>query len=217
MGKRHFWMKKIIILLGMISCSQFLWAQGPIKQVLKNYFRANPFDIRFSSFILSLQQDPWLTIQEISRRTDSTFFYLAGTYKNFNPFHFTPEETRLIIAEDEYLHNDSLNTLDTIIIIQMMGISGSNPENQKASIKEFNRFHKTYNSGFSFFSSNKMDQDGQLTAEIFNYFILPYATAPLSIAWGKIPDTGKFTFTVTLRCKVKENIADLVLAPGELH
>src|ERR1043165_2335142 len=102
MGKRNFCMRKVFIsLLIVISFKSF--SQDAIQAISKNYFRAHPFDSKFSTFILNLQRDPWLTINEFYRRTDSTFFYLSGTYKNFNPFRFTPTELKLIVAEEEII------------------------------------------------------------------------------------------------------------------
>ena len=134
-------MKKILFLLFIVIVNRG-YSQNPIQPVLKNYFRTHPFDMKFSSFIASLQQDPWFTIDTYSRRTDTAFFFLTGTYKNFNPFRFTPKELRLILAEEEIIHTDSLKTHDTIMNIQLLGISDSGAVNGKLVEKEFKRFQR---------------------------------------------------------------------------
>lgn len=191
-------------------------AQNPLQKVLKNYFRTHPFDRTFSSFITSLQQDSWFRIDVYNRRTDSSFFYLAGHYINFNPFQYPAREVKLIIAESEYKHNDSLETLDTIINLQMLGITDTSRKAAQYVEKEFRRFHKIYAPLFWQTTYDYAQKKGQRSAELYNYFIYPFSISPVTIAWGLLPETEQYTFTLTLRCKVRENIADLILAPGGL-
>ena len=127
------------------------YSQNPIKSVLKTYFRVHPFEMKFSSFVISLQKDPWFTIENYSRRTDTTFFYLTGTYKNFNPFRYIPKELRLTVAEMEIIHEDSLKTHDTIMNLQLMGITDSMVTGKKMVEKEFKRFHNNHGKKISHF------------------------------------------------------------------
>lgn len=192
-------------------------AQNPIQSILKNYFRTHPFDMKFSSFVASLQQDPWFTIETYGRRTDTSFFYITGTYKNFNPFHYPPKELRLILAEEEIIHTDSLKTHDTIMNLQLLGISDTGAVNSKLVEKEFKRFHKNQADRFSSNTSNSFkENDGSLTVKVYNYFVFPFSIAPVTIAWGILPDTNQYAFTITIRFKVKENIATYIVSPGEL-
>ena len=209
-------MKKILFPFFLLIVSTS-YSQNPLQSLLKTYFRTHPFDMRFSSFIASLQQDPWFTIETYSRRTDTAFFYLTGTYKNFNPFHYPPKELRLVLAEEEIIHTDSLKTHDTIMNLQLLGISDTGAANSKLVEREFKRFHKNQTDRFS---SNTYDtfeeKNGRITAEIYNYFVFPFSIAPITIAWGILPDTNQYAFTITIRFKVKENIATYIVSPGEL-
>lgn len=186
-----------------------------MQAILTDYFRTNPFETRFSTYLTSLQKDPWLSIEEFSRRTDSSFFFLTGTYKNFNPFHYPVKEVRLIIAEGQFIHTDSLKTIDTIITIQLLGITDTATSNKVNVTKEFKRFNNKYASAFWNYRYDKVEKASQITAEVNNYFIYPYSISPISDAWGRIPGTHQFTFTITIRCKLKENIADVILSPDE--
>src|SRR5258705_13588236 len=216
MGKRNFLMKKILFSLFLLIATTS-YSQNPFQSILKTYFRTHPFDMRFSSFIASLQQDTWFTIETYSRRTDTTFFYLTGTYKNFNPFHYPPKELRLVLAEEEIIHTDSLKTHDTIMNLQLMGISDSSAINSKMVEKEFKRF---LNNQADRFSSNThniyQEKDGTVTAEIYNFFVSPFSIAPVTIAWGVLPETNQYSFTITIRFKVKENVAIYIVSPNEL-
>ena len=209
-------MKKILFSLFILIVNTG-YSQNPIKSVLKNYFRAHPFEIRFSSFIASLQQDPWFTLETYDRRTDTSFFFLTGTYKNFNPFHFPPEELRLVLAEMEIIHEDSLKTHDTIMNLQLIGITDSNLTSKKMVEKEFKRFHNNQEDRFSSntYNSHK-SKDGNTILEMYNYFVSPFSIAPVTIAWGIMPETNQYAFTITIRFKVKENTAIYIIGPGEL-
>ncbi len=202
-------MKKLLPLFFiLITFAGF--SQSPIELVSKTYFRAHPFDMRFSSFVTSIQQDPWFTLEKIYRRTDSNFFFLTGSYKNFNPFRYTPKELRLVIAEEEIIHADSLKTHDTIINLQLMGITDTGIVNMKAVEKEFKRFQNNQAGRFSS-SIHETFVDG---GEGYNYFISPFLISPVTVAWGRL-DTRQYTFTITIRFKLKENVATYILMPDE--
>ena len=209
-------MRKILFLLFIIIVNTG-YSQNPIQPILKNYFRSHPFDMKFSSFIASLQQDSWFTIDTYSRRTDTAFFFLTGTYKNFNPFRFAPTELRLIVAEEEIVHNDSLKTHDTIMNLQLLAISDSNETNSKLVEKEFKRFHNNQADRFSSNTSNSYkEKDGSLTTKAYNYFVSPFSIAPVTIAWGILPESKQNALIITIRFKVKENNAIYIISPGEL-
>lgn len=193
------------------------YSQNPLQKVLKTYFRAHPFDMKFSSFVTSLQKDPWFTLEEYYRRTDSNFFFLSGTYKNFNPFKTSPKEFRLILAEEEIIHVDSLKTHDTIMNLQLMCITDTGIINSKAVKKEFDRFHSNQSNNFYSQTYNAQYDKGIKIAESYNYFIFPFQISPVTIAWGALPETRQYTFTITIRFKLKENYADMIVVPGELR
>jgi hypothetical protein len=209
-------MKKILFIFCiLIAYNSF--SQVQLKYVVKKYFRIHPLEMRFSSFILSLHKDPWFTIDVEDRRTDSTFFYLSGIYKNYNPFQYTPKELRLVLAEMEIIHDDSLKTHDTIMNLQLMGITDSMVAGKKMVEKEFKRFHNNHADRFSSNTYNSYkSKDGTIIAEIYNFFVSPFSIAPVTIAWGILPETNQYSFTITLRFKVKENIAIYIISPGEL-
>lgn len=209
-------MKKVLLLLFILFAYK-VYSQNPLQSVLKTYFRTQPFDMRFSSFIASLQKDPWFTIETYARRTDTSFFYITGTYKNFNPFRFVPKELRLIVAEEEIVHNDSLKTNDTIMILQLLAISDSGGASSKIVEKEFKRFNNSHASSFSSNTSNSYkEKDGSLTIKSYNYFVSPFSIAPVTIAWGLIPGSNQYAFVITIRFKVSENSAVYIVSPEEL-
>ena len=207
-------MRKIFTLL-FIICATKTNSQDAIQVISKNYFRTHPFDSKFSTFILNLQRDPWFSMKEFSRRTDSTFFFLTGDYKNFNPFRFTPKELKLIVAEEVITYSDSLKTLDTIVNLQLIGIIDTNTASSKLVEKEFKRFHQSQSKRFDDFSHKTLGGSQTLTGEINNYFISPFTISPVTIAWGLMPETKEYSFAITVRFKVTQNQAVYITQPGE--
>lgn len=209
-------MKRIFVSL-LIAIAFKSYSQDPIQLVFKAYFRTHPFDSKFSTFILNLQRDPWLTIKEFNRRTDSTFFYLTGTYKNFNPFRFTPSELKLIVAEEEIIYSDSTKTHDTIMNLQLIGLIDTNITSARLAEREFKRFHQSQSKRFDDFIHKTLGGPQAIKGEIYNYFVSPFSISPVTIAWGPMPGTRQYTFAITVRFKVMENQAAYITQPGELQ
>ncbi len=212
-------MKKLVVII-FILCSYTVHSQNPddpVYKVAKKYFRSHPIGIKFSSFILSVQKDPWFTISEFYRRTDSTQFFLSGTYRNFNPFQFVPKGIEFHIAEEEIRHTDSLKTLDTIINLQLIAIADSGATGIKAVQKEFKRFNSSQSKYFSSSTYKFFPNKGPIVTETYNYFVYPFSIAPTTISWGLLPDGNQYAFVITLRFKLKQNMADYILTPEELE
>lgn len=207
-------MKRMIFPL-LLLITGISYSQNPLQPMLKAYFRIHPFDMKFSTFILNLQKDPWFTIDEYSRRTDSTFFFLSGTYKNFNPFRYDPEQIKLMVVEQELIHTDSLHTHDTIVNIQLMAYTDTSSVNKNAAAKEFKHFHNTQTKNFYSTTYKNFDRNGATYMEMENYFVYPFSIPPVTVAWGPLIETHQNVFTITIRFKVNENLANYIAAPGE--
>ena len=207
-------MRKLFISVFIIIAFK-TYSQDAIQAISKNYFRTHPFDSKFSTFILNLQRDPWFSVKEFNRRTDSSFFYLTGDYINFNPFRFTPKELKLIVAEQEITYTDSLQTLDTIINLQLIGIIDTNTTSSKLVEKEFKRFHQSQSKRFDDVIHKTLGGPQNITGEINNYFISPFTISPITIAWGPMPETKEYSFAITVRFKVTQNQALYITQPGE--
>ena len=208
-------MRKLFTCLIIISAFN-AYSQDAVQKISKDYFRTHPFDSKFSTFIVNLQRDPWFSMKEFNRRTDSTFFFLAGDYKNFNPFRFTPKELKLIVAEEVIAYSDSLKTLDTIVNLQLIGIVDTNAASSKLVEKEFKRFHQSQAKRFDDFLHKTVGGSQTMTGEINYYFISPFTISPVAIAWGLMPETKEYSFAITVRFKVTQNQAVYITQPGEL-
>ena len=123
-------------------------------------------------------------------------------------------ERKLILAETEIAYSDSLHTLDTLIIYQIIGCTDTSEKQKTLVKKEFLRFGKKYETVFrssTFQEYKNNSSDGQIK----NYFVGFSSISPLSIAWAKLPEEYKCVFTITLRIKVRENRAELPISPDD--
>jgi hypothetical protein len=185
-------------------------------QVAKNYFRSNPFVREFSQFLNHLMGDPTLSNPIISKRTDSTFFYLRGDYTHHNPFFFKAKRTTVVIAEKELIVNDSLQLLDTIITYQVAGYTEGGKEGEEEVRKEFERFDHKYIRKFVKNDFTELKAGNQVNGAVRNYFVNYSFLAPLSVAWQKITANNENVFVITLRFKVSGNVAVLPVTPDSL-
>ena len=136
----------LCILLVLISATSV--AQEGLVDAVKSFYKQNPFQTKFSTFLTNILHDTTLIKDELYKRTDTCFFYFRGHYKYFNPFHFKAEHVQIIIAETEFTHNDSLHSLDTLILYQIIGVTDSIEKHQLLVKKEFDRFHRKYDQSF---------------------------------------------------------------------
>ena len=208
-------MRKIVTILFLLHFALTTQGQSSFFKAVKLYYRVNPFDRKYSAMLNNILTDTGFVRLDMKKRTDSNFFFLSGYYKRFNPFDFIASQTQLRIAEQEILHNDSLQTLDTIINYQLLGIVNGGDESKMIVQKEVTRFHKRFSYDFASSNYNEAFSNGLVTAAVYNYFIFGRKIPAMSVAWGKMPGQEAYTFTITIRLKIIENFADLPRLPGE--
>ncbi|ULT43396.1 hypothetical protein KRR40_08105 [Niabella defluvii] len=93
-------MKKYIIgiiffTLGATVCR----AQTNFTRTIKEYYRVNPFQGNFSSFIKALTSDPSLLKKEIYRQTDTTGYFVRGQYEVFNPYSINANKVDMLFMK----------------------------------------------------------------------------------------------------------------------
>jgi hypothetical protein len=205
-------MKKTLAFI-FITITLTGYSQNPIEPVVRSYFRMNPFKMKFDHFIAELQKDRWFKVKSYRPRTDSSFLFMEGTYKYFNPFRFIPEKLTFAMVEKELVHLDS-HARDTIIYMQLSGITDPGIPNKKVVKKEFNRFHANQTGGLQgYHTYRSFEEKGKIVGELYDYYFFP-SVEPITIAWGSLPETNQYTFTLTICFKVKQNVADLVGPPA---
>ncbi|MBS1655207.1 MAG: hypothetical protein JSU05_10205, partial [Bacteroidetes bacterium] len=173
-----------------------------------------PFEQPFSSFLNSILYDHHFIKQEINKRTDSSFFFLRGYYTDFMPVDINPLQTEIRIAEMEFNHTDSLHTLDTMIVYQLLCITDSTDKGKEQVKKEFKKINRRYSESFSKNEYKYLNNaDGKPVMELYNYYYSVYSISPVTVAWGRMPASKNYALTLTIRIKQSENLTGLVHPP----
>ena len=132
---------------------------------------------------------------------------MSGDYAAYNPFFFIPIRTKVVLAESEFIINDSLFQKDTIITYQLAGYSTAGKEGEADVKKEFEKFNRKYIKNFKETDFTEIKTGNDVTGAIRNYFIFITAPATLSVAWQRLNAAKEHVFVITFRFKVSGNIA----------
>lgn len=201
--------KCYFILLSVLitCCSSFGQFTSPVFNITHDYFRSDPFQKEFSSFLSHLLNDPSISGKVLEKRTDTSLFYFQGLYKNHNPFFFKPKRTEVILTEMP-VELDSLHT-DTIYTYQLIAYTDNTKEGDKELKKEFEKIFKRFKGGFFKYTFTESPARDELNGATYNFFDRLCAVAPFALTWSG-PDKNKEMYLIlTVRMSTHNNITTL--------
>ncbi|HEX7902501.1 MAG TPA: hypothetical protein VF487_01385 [Chitinophagaceae bacterium] len=206
-------MKKVYLLLLLLAALSG-YSQSNYKKISENYYRSVPFDREFSKFLNHLMNDPTIINKKVLKRTDSTLFYLKGSYTTHNPFFFKSIRTDVILAErEEIVEQDSIKFLHTVYAYQLIGYAPPGEEGMKEVKNEFEKFCRHYKKGYFDSKYHELNKDEKETGEVRDYSFKYLNFFPLTVAWATYSNHNNNLFTITIRFKVINNIAYLPESP----
>jgi hypothetical protein len=201
-------MKKIIFIISTFCLAHTCYSQQELQKAIHKYYRYDPFDRSFSSFIFNLINDAALINKTVVKRTDSTLFFFRGEYKGHNPFGFKADRTEIRLAEMEIESSDSIPKKDTIMAYQVLGYL-SKAKNGMQSVKaEFEKFDRKYGEEFSNKTAKDLMEGNNIAGVTCNYFLNNSNISPLTTLWGNI-NANESIFAITIRLIKIENQAML--------
>jgi hypothetical protein len=178
-----------------------------IPKITHSYFRSNPFNQEFSSFVTHLLNDPILTDKVFEKRTDTSLFYFEGTYKSFNPFFFKPTRVEVTLSQTP-VKLDSLRS-DTIYTYQLIAYNNSTPENLIDLKKEFEKINRHYKNAFQKTDFVENPWETEYTGGLYIFYDKYHVVSPFLLSW-RGPDKNKeICLMLTIRMDVEENEAVL--------
>jgi hypothetical protein len=205
--KRHCLL--VLLLFSLQSHSQEM-----LLKVTENYYRSLPFHKEFSRFVQHLLNDPSFIKDTIARKTDTTLYYLRGSYRSHNPFFFKGIRTDIILAEKEELAYDSGTAVRSVFHYQIVGHAPPGEEGKKEVQQEFEKACRRYKRGFT--GSNDRDlksgnntKKGEIRDYLFRHLMYP----PLTISWLSSDGAKNNVFAITVRFMVYDNNALLPIPP----
>ncbi|MBL7743278.1 MAG: hypothetical protein JNN00_07335 [Chitinophagaceae bacterium] len=201
-------MRKLCLFVALFLFISFVsFSQESLAKITHSYFRSDPFISDFSTFLKHLLNDPTLADKEFRKKTDTSFFYFKGVYKNHNPFFFQPSKIEVVLTEMK-IARDSAGT-DTIYIYQLLAYTNSTDKENNGLKKEFEKIYRRYKGNFS--SSSYVENPGGSTIPngTYNFFNRLCAVAPFAITWVGPDSNSEMALILTIRMSTRGNRATL--------
>jgi len=200
-------MRKFYVLLFTVIICYFSYSQSPVYKIAHSYFRSNPFETEFSSFLKHLLNDPSISNKILEKKTDTSLFFFQGLYTNHNPFFFKPVKVEVALGET-VIKLDSLKT-DTIYTYQLLAYNNDTKKEIEEIKKEFEKIHRRYKSSFSKVSYAENGPESKMQAATYNFFDDLHRISPFSITWLGPSVDKEICLVITIRMKTRYNKAIL--------
>jgi hypothetical protein len=182
-------------------------------KVTENYYRSLPFHKEFSRFVTHLMNDPTFMKDTIHKKTDSTLFYMRGTYRSHNPFFFKAIRTDIILAEKEEMIYDSATMTRSVFYYQLVGYAPPGEEGIKDVQQEFEKACRRYKRGFTGSNEKEFKKGEVKKGEVKDYLFRYTTYPPLTISWLSSEEGKNNVFAITVRFIVYDNMALLPIPP----
>ena len=206
-------MKKLgvfLIIIALVHLQTPGYAQ--FEKVIKESFRVNPFEGSFSAFLKTLTTDPELFDKTVELKTDSTRYFVKGSYKKFNPLRIKTNKVDISFAENimdkKY---EGIQMLYTSYTYQIVAYLDDTEGNRILLAKEVERLKKRLD-GYFVKSENVSTGQGIIVNYYYsnNYVTINNSVVhPVSLIWQFLPDTKEMALIIQSRLVVVDNYARL--------
>lgn len=200
-------MKKYIIgIIFFILSTTIGWAQSNLTRTIKEYYRVNPFQGNFSSFIEALSTDPALLKKEIYKQTDTTGYFARGEYKVFNPYGINANKVDMLFYENVYKVKSRV--LFTFYTYQLTTYFPDTELARRAVVKDYKKLVKKirkdlYDTQKQSLKGYNNIEDGEITS--FDDSGSPLE--PVIVSWQTLAKTKQLGLTIILRLEQVNNYA----------
>lgn len=199
---------KIKCCLLFLLAWQNLYPQSFYK-ISQEYFRHDPFKPEFSQFLNSLINDPALSEKKISKKNDSTLFYMEGFYSSFSPFFFPSSRCKIILAEQQEYADSLTNNVYTYFVYQLIGYAPPGEEGIKDIRQEFDKLSRRFKKVLDPKEQKEFKRGSERTGALIDYTYRDMIFHPLSIAWVTSQDHKENILALSIRFFMDENKAYL--------
>jgi hypothetical protein len=200
---------KLTILLFFCVVQIAASGQATLVKISETYFRSRPFKKPYNAFIDHLVNDPTMIQKTITKKTDSTGFFLKADYTSHNPFLFPAIKTTIIFSEKEELVDDSSGRTETIYLYQILGYAQPGEEGLKDVQNQYEKFCKRFKKGFNGSEYKEITTAGKTSAEISDFILHRADFFPMTVAWASSKERTENVFALTVRFRVLQNMAYL--------
>ena len=187
---------------------------GSTGKIAHDYFRINPFNKDFSTFLIRLMNDPTLLQNSIIRKTDSTLFFMEGIYSTHRPFFFKPEKVKVILSERE-VEIDNTGLTKSMFLYQVVAYAPTGKEGAGDVRDEYDKMLRRYKRSFDMNNPRELKNGDTLTGEVRDFYFANVSFPTVSLAWSSDENNGNLV-AITIRFLVFDNRAFLPKAAYRL-
>ncbi|WP_114792063.1 hypothetical protein U0035_09430 [Niabella yanshanensis] len=184
----------------------FIQAQSNFTRTVKEYYRVNPFQGNFSSFVEALTTDPSLLKKEIYRQTDTTGYFVKGEYDVFNPYSINANKVDMLFYENVYKSKNRV--LFSFYTYQLTTYFPDTELARRAVAKDYKKLVKKirkdmYDTQRQSLKGYNNIEDGEITT--FNDS--GSTLEPVVVSWQTLAKTKQLGLTIILRLEQDNNYA----------
>ncbi|OJU25570.1 MAG: hypothetical protein BGN92_11035 [Sphingobacteriales bacterium 41-5] len=202
-------MKLIILsLAATLLYSTQTFSQSRFGSVVEKYYRVNPFEGSFPAFVKSLSSDPELLDKTLIPKSDSSNYFLKGTYEVFNPFSINAEKVEMLFAEHQQeIQEQNVSTLYTVYTYQILAYFDDTDLNRKMVLKDYNAIKKNLKKEMAVEIGSLKGFKNVEDGEISNYYFSNSFISPLTLSWQTLSQSKKLALTMITKLAVNRNYA----------
>lgn len=201
-------MKEIILLVLAFNVHACASSQEQFVKLVKEFYRVNPLEGKFSTFIYTLSEDPDLQDKQLIRKTDTSNFFLRGTYKIFNPFGTNANKVEMVFTEqqvEEVVKN--IQSLQTVYTYQMLAYFDDTEANRKLIVKDYNQLKRRLRGEMKSRITNLNGLQQVEAGEIADYYYADSYVYPITLSWQTLSKSKKLALTLITKFEVMQNRA----------
>ncbi len=204
-------MGRTLIIFLFFLVSKVSWGQESIIKFVSDYFRVNPFEAKFSTFIKALSYDKQLLMKN-EHIDDYSNYAISGVYKVFNPFGLNASNMQMHIRSIGMRNYFDVPT--PMYMYELIAHFPDSPKGRKKIRKDYwqmvNRFRRLYNTDF--FTGT---EPGPLQRKSLNengdnkkFFFSGYKNqASCYLKWQVLPESGEIEVSISVCLAVIDNRA----------
>lgn len=187
----------------LIFCTR-VTAQDNFLKAVKNYYRVDPFAGSFSAFVKALTTDTALHNKVILKQTDSTGFYVKGSYDIFNPYSINANKVEMIFYENETQKYNG--KIVKYYVYQLLTYFPDTEVNRNIIKKDYARLVKMIRSDFHIVEKKSLKgyqqvEDGEISSLTYNQNIIK----PAIVSWQTLSNSKQLVLAFIINIRQIDN------------
>jgi hypothetical protein len=176
----------ILYILFSHDCTLFSQTENQkikLAEITKQYFGTNAEDQYISKTIEDFIKTGFVA-DTLILKTDSSLFYYRAFSENFNPFQIPVSKVEIQFRESVIHVKGEKTARDTLLVLQILGITDSSAESKTKIIEEISRISKEFIPVYPHYNNWKSSKKAKKPYEYFYFKIFPVSYPTLILSFG---------------------------------